>query len=141
MTVRSVDPKPRPAHPPVAIARQPLGATAARRWTRVVDVIAMVAAAVLLFSVATDAAGLVRVISALMVALVVPGWTLCRWCGWGFAAATLLTAITTSVAIVIILGQVTITRTDWKLESVAVVLSAVCLAALGLVQLTRRADV
>lgn len=124
-------------HPPVAIAPRPADPRTTRQWTLVVDAIAVIAAAVLLATIAAGSTGPVRAVCSVVTVLLVPGWTICRWCGWRFSASTLLTTCTTSVAVTIILGQVAVTRTDWSLETVGTVLCVVCLAALGLLHLTR----
>lgn len=123
--------------PPVAIAPRPADPRRTRQWTLVVDVIAVVAATVVLATIAAGSNGPVRAVSSVVTVLLVPGWTICRWCGWRFSASTLLTTCTTSVAVTIILGQIAVTRTNWSLETVGTVLCVVCLAALGLLHLTR----
>lgn len=128
-------------HPPVTIVRQPLDPRISRRWTIAVDMIAMVAAIAVLVAIAADVRSPGRAVGTLLVAVLVPGWTVCRWCGWQYSAATLLTSIAISVAVIVLVGQIVVTRTEWNLESVGAVLTAVCLAALGLVHGVRGMDV
>lgn len=131
----------RRTRPPVAIAHRPLDPRTVRLWTRAVDAGLMSAAAVLLVAVAFDAVGPVRSLLAVVIAVVVPGWTLCRWWGWAFSASMLLTSLASSVAVTIVVGQVAVTRTHWPLESVGAGLASVCLVGLALLHLTRRAHV
>ena len=146
MTLRRTPPTsaertPSRAHPPVSIVNRPLDEQATRRWSAIIDVVAVVAAATLLVSVASEAAGPVRAVAALVVVVFVPGWSICRWCGWRFSASTLLVSIALSAALVMILGQIAVTRTSIELEAVGAVLASVCLFAIGLLHATRRADV
>lgn len=131
----------RAVRPPAAIARQPLDAATIRRLTVVVDLVAIMATTTVLVAIAADVRGPGRAIGSVVVALLVPGWTICRWCGWRYSAATLLTAIALSLSVMIVLGQVVVTRTAWDLEAVSAALGAACLAALGVLHLRGTADV
>lgn len=138
MTRRTSEPRP---HPPVAIAHRPLDARWSRRLTDLTELVVLVTTAVLLASIAVDAAGPVRAVTALVVAAFLPGWTVCRVCGWHFSGSTVLTSFAVSVATMAIVGQVAVTRTDWSLETVGAVVGCICLAALAAVRSMRSADV
>lgn len=138
MTRRTSEPRP---HPPVAIAHRPLDAAWSQRLTDLTELVILVMAAVLLASVAVDASGPVRAVTALAVAIFLPGWTVCRVCGWQFSGSTVLTSFAVSVATMAIVGQVAVTRTDWSLETVGAVVACVCLAALAVVRSVRSAHV
>jgi hypothetical protein len=126
-----------PAHPRAVIDSRPLDARTSRRWTTVLDLVAVIVATVVVLSIVAGHVGPLRSIAALVFALLVPGWAICRWCGWTFSAATLLTAGAVSVATMIVVGQIAVTRSDHDLENVSAVLAAVCLGALGLMRVVR----
>ena len=83
---------------------------------------------------------IVRTVAATLFLCLVPGWTIVRLTGAEASLLTLLVAVASSIAILMITGELLVTRAAWNWRLAAWILSWGCLAGLGSVMMRRHRD-